>query len=177
MSSSTLYRIYKTTSSTINEYRNSHGSAPPVWEVAHKDGLKRPSGSYYMFDQEEFRAICGQYQNLNLPEGIRFALLFCCDGALVERGFLGKAADLSLEAYEYLLSSPHWGSEKVNHWKLISEDFRSAKLDKRCLGIGLGCTSVCDPWEWWPDDSIETFNVFDELPVIDSTQQESSDSA
>lgn len=166
MSSSTLYEVFKTTARPINKYRNGHGSAPPVWGYLGGEYL---GWDGYMFSRD-MGPLWKLFYDQSVPSYLQFALGFTFDGALLDPSKLKQCADWSEMTYEALLHSKHWGPDKVNHWHAIAEDLRNYKCDKRALGVGIGCTSVCDPWESWPNGEISKGEEFDMLKEMGSKQ-------
>ena len=161
MSSTALWEVYKTTAHVIAEYRNSHGSGPPIWAIM---------GTRYLGWDSPYRwednNLWGLYKKQEIPLQWRFALLLTCDGALIpaKKEYLEQAAGWCELVGKELEVDAIWGTSKVNHWAAIGKDIRNYKPKARVIGLGLGCTSVCDPWENWPKGEIsEYFDLFEEL--------------
>ena len=151
MSRTTIWNVYKTKATPRLELPNSWWTAPPLWDYlceTYLDGKKWIHG-----DVPELWEI---WKNKTVPDFLRCALLMTFDKAIVEIADLGQAA-------QYCGNTNSFLSERVDyglHWQSIADELVKAhhKHDKRCLGIGLGCTSVSDPW-WNYKKGVELFSV------------------
>jgi hypothetical protein len=141
MSSSTLYAVFRTTATRIAEYRNSYGTAPAIWGHMCEEYLHEDRSSW-LFGVRD-KGLWDLAKNPAVPEHLRLCHVFTFDHALVPRDCLGRMADALNLAYSDLIRRH---PNHVNHWQAIAADLRKAKVDRRALGIGLGCTSVADPW-------------------------------
>jgi len=140
MSCSTLYKVYKTKVSAYRQFRNGHGTAAVLWTYLCDKYL---NGAQWYLERDSNR-LWALYNNMVVPEHMRFGLMATFDNAIIEVSDLAKASDLAAMVYETI-----YDETKVNHWKELSHTYMDLckTKDKRIVGIGLGCTSVSDPWE------------------------------
>ncbi len=145
MSRTTLYRVYKTTATPIAEYGNSWGSAPALWNLIWSQHVERgePFPMWKILVGEGTR-LWRCAERADVPFHRRLALAFTFDNAIVRPSNTALVADALDKTHLEILSltQASW-----SHFAAIADGMRAAKIDKRCLGLGLGCTSVCDPWE------------------------------
>jgi hypothetical protein len=147
MSYTTLYSVYKTKVKVIEEYRNSHGSAPPVWEYVTQKYCGKPPDAYIFFAPWMEKVYRPETLS-KLPEHWRRVLLFLADGALIKDANLQQFSANCKSVFDELQAWPEWGGRIfVNHWAAIGIDFAKLRPNKRRIGVGIGCTSVSDPWE------------------------------
>jgi len=145
MSYSTLYLVFKTRTKIINEYRNGHGTAPPLWDLLCEKHLHKEP--HYWLVNEDPKELWALYENSSVPLYRRFTLFMTFDRAVVDRPDFQRAVECCQKLYQEIKNTK---PNMVNHWQSIADDIKNiGKIDHRALGIGLGCTSVCDPWEEW----------------------------
>lgn len=167
MSYSTLYKVYKTKAVSYREFRNGHGTAAVLWTYLCNKYL---NGAQWYLERDSNR-LWALYNNLDVPEHMRFGLMVTFDNAVVEMQDLAKASDLAAMVYDTI-----YDESKVNHWRDLSHAYMdlSKYKDKRIVGIGLGCTSVSDPWENF--DARTPFSVMRELestrPAVAAEQEQ-----
>lgn len=153
MSSSSLYRVYRTKARYLAEYRNSHGTAPVIWGHLTERFLNKP---FSMFD--DLTSLWGLARDTRVPRTLRIVHAFCCDDAFCPVDRISELADACEVTYVATLKAGY-----VNHWQSIADDLRTHKAKSRQIGISLGCTSVCDEWEYYKGSS-----GFDMMSYIDS---------
>jgi len=143
MSTSTLYKVYKTTRTEIADYRNGHGSAPPVWDwlSSHFLGIQ---GYYGAGDK-----LWALAKDERVPLNVRLCHAFTFDYAVVPPKHFGLMGEACAEMNRILEEWPQW-KNCVNHWGAFSDLFNTLKVTKRCIGVGMRCTSVCDVWDNYP---------------------------
>lgn len=115
----------------LRELRNSHGSAPVVWnEIAkHYLGLKDLE---YIFHDE---AVWPLYKRADMPSHHRNVLLMTYDRAMVLKpNYKQAAADIRAFLADFPVNL-----DRVNHWPSIADLFDS---DPDCPAIGFYMTSV-----------------------------------
>lgn len=188
MSYSTLYKVYKTRAVEITEYRNSHGTAPPLWSWLTSKFLSQNQVDCYYnclpgshWGSGDLRPLWDLARNPRVPYHFRICHAFtfdyaCCPPEKVK--LLANCCDL---VDEEISKWPFWANS-VNHWGRISETLSVLKLDKRCMGVSLDGTSVSNIWtdeyrrrsrkESLPWDCIKY--VPKDLPVPKAEQVESS---
>jgi hypothetical protein len=155
MSCSTLYKVYKTKVVSVERFKNGHGTAAVLWGHLCEKYLNMERHSWLMGDCKNLWAL---YNNPNIPEHLRFALMATFDDGVVELCDMQRAADYALATYETIHEK-----DMVNHWLHLSAAYSRhvGAKDRRCVGLGLGCTSVSDPWEDF--ESRKPFSIMREL--------------
>ncbi len=151
MSTSALHRVYRTTATEFKEFRNGHGSGPPVWGHILRVYLGRDEFSWFASDNEP---LWGLVYDDKVPDYLRLCLAFTCDRAIcpIDRlvEFAGHCRSTAIATHN---------PERVNHWDAIADAIENHKSKVRQLGVGLGCTSVCDPWYEY-DKTQEAWDIF-----------------
>jgi hypothetical protein len=145
MSYTSLYKVYKTKRIEIEEFRNSHGSAPPVWEYL----AETQFGLRYYNDINPMSLLWNLAYDKKVNLHVRLCHAFTFDYAYVSPEHFALMSDSAARMNVILEAWPKWAG-CVNHWGLISETFKNLKVDKRCIGIGMRGTSVCDVWDNYP---------------------------
>lgn len=157
MSTTDVYRLYKTKVTTVSEHKNSWHSAPVVWNaLADKYlGTKRP-----MVDVNAMEAVWNLDEDprLSLPE--RFVLLMTFDHAFCETDHLLRGAELIRDWVE---ASNTYDS----HWPAIARDFVSVEQnpDHRLRGVCIRHSSVGEHWNWsnFKQEAEPAWGVFESL--------------
>jgi hypothetical protein len=157
MSTTTVYSLFKTKVSCLNELRNGHGSGPPVWDYI---SLKCTGEKFPMFDPVKSKAFWELWKDKRLNEEEKAVLLSTFDSAYVEAEHLDKFADACRNVHKRIIEDTPW---TWSHWELIAGEANALgiSLDRRCLGLCIGCTSVSDPWEGF--DNCEPWGVYGEI--------------
>jgi hypothetical protein len=141
MSCTSVYAVYKTKATCIKELKNGWGSGPAVWDYISLKctGERMPSFG----DNKEFWKL---WKSDKLTTNEKAVLLSTYDMAFVEVDRLKEFSEACHCLHEKIISDTHW---KWNHFDSIGDSALelSKNHDRRCLGLGIGCTSVCDPWE------------------------------
>jgi len=157
----------------IKELRNSHGSAPPVWDsMCQKYFGTEPHG--YMHNGT-LDLLWPRYKDLSIPEHQRAVLMMTYDKCYVaKKNFKRAASDIR----KFLTDFPPIEGN-VNHWDEIAKIYES---DPDADGIGLHCTSVSEnPFEGeWNEenedyellDADEIFEIYAELNSLTNTTGE-----
>lgn len=141
MSTSALCAVFKTKAVELAEYRNGWGTGPLIWDYLSKCYLD--SKGWHTAGDELWRLS----KDESVPFSLRAAHVMTFDQALVRPGDLQSFGCLIEEAATVLSD---WNPDYVNHFAAIASDLKSARLDRRALGVGLCCTSVSDAWRSWP---------------------------
>lgn len=167
MSSSRLYKVYKTKAVRVDSFQNGHGTASVLWRYMCKNYLNKEEHSWLMGDSEDLWEL---YNNLSVPVHMRFALMVTFDNGIVELRDAQKAADYSLATFETI-----YQKDVVNHWLALSGSYARyvGAKDRRCVGLALGCTSVHDPWS----DDFESRKPFSIMLELDKQTPSAADSA
>ena len=143
MSYTSLYKVFKTKRVEIAEFRNGHGSGPPVWDYLTKTYLGE---SYWFSAGDKLWALA---RDKRVPLDIRMAHAFTFDYAIVLPEHFTRMSEACATMNRTLEAWPGW-KDCVNHWGAFSELFKTLKVGKRCQGVGMRCTSVCDVWDSYP---------------------------
>lgn len=137
------------------ELRNSHGSAPVIWNaLAQKYCGARPFGYFEVLDR-----LWPLYKDPSLPIAHRAVLMMTFDTAYVLRKDYARAAT---DIRQFLQDFPQ-ATGYVNHWPTIADLYES---DPKIPAIGIYQTSVSEnPFKdhrgrnRWS----QTYSIYDEL--------------
>lgn len=153
---------------TLEELRNSHGSAPAVWGHIHKKYFSHIEYAHQAWSDEGFWAL---QEDPRLSDCERATFMLTFDRAYVRREDFIWASE-QIEAFVALNTIP---PNHVNHWPRIAAIFRE-KADSDIPAIGFWMTSVTenlfegpydeDKDEYGPGDWKTTFDVFDAFQDI-----------
>lgn len=134
----------------FEELRNSHGSAPPIWNAMCKKYYGTDDNAY-MFDGT-LDKLWPRWEDLSIPEYQRAVLMMTYDRAYVAKKDYGRAAaDIKKFLDEFPIPAGF-----ANHWPRIQEIFES---DPDIPGIGLYCTSVSeDPFQGPYNEEAEEYD-------------------
>jgi hypothetical protein len=163
MSSTSLYAVYKTKANHLSEYRNGHGSGPAIWDyISEKCFGER----FNMFDTEKEEKFWALWKDPRLTRNEKAVLLSTYDGAIVEKEFLEEFAAACKEVHQLIIENTRWD---WNHFKDIGESVSMyfSKLDYRCLGVGIGCTSISDPWEYCAKGDLSVWGVYESIDNLE----------
>jgi hypothetical protein len=164
MSYASLYEIYKTKKVETAEYANGNGSAPPVWDYLcshylNVEGIYMLSNKQPLWDLSRDRAV---------PLNVRLCHAFTFDYAVVSPEHFSLMSEACADMQHILKLWPEW-TNNVTHWGLFSEFFKTLKVDRRCLGIGMRVTSICDVWDEYPKRGKDRmFNCVEEVLAHDN---------
>lgn len=137
MSTSDIYRVYRTTARHVAEFRNGWGSAPILWGFLNQKYLGKDR--YSMFgDQKDLWALV---RDDRVPRCLRIAHAFTFDRSVCPPDRIAELADACDETAKIVAYEQH-----VNHWADFATTLRAMKCKARQIGVGLSCTSVSDPW-------------------------------
>jgi hypothetical protein len=144
------------------EYRNSHGSAPYVWDAMSKFYLH-----WDFWGAKDAQPLWDLFDKKYIKKSQRAVLGMTFDRAIIKREHFKEAAD---DIISFLSNFPP-DPEDVNHWPSIVT--RLMQLESTAQGniaIGFHMTSVSEnPLVKWDDDAeegklVETlWDVYDEL--------------
>ena len=148
----------------VEELRNSHGSAPLVWNEIAKKYLGCRDFAY--MHEGTTKRLWPLWKHLGIPKAHRAVLMMTYDHAYVKREDYQRAAE---DIRTFLADFP-MPAERANHWPRIAEIF-AGKPDVPAIGFNM--TSVtCDLWvgewdegkeEYGPFDWAEAFDVYAEI--------------
>jgi hypothetical protein len=186
MSHSTLWACYRTKVVRLAEYRNGHGSAPPIWDLLWstyvEQGMKLP-----LMREERLRELWALGTDPKVAEHHRLALQFTFDRCVVPSSLWQTMATALRTCHSEIVGRPlRWaplyiGAKEseptawewshlpaiARHLETLADpslipvcDSDCTGCDKsrarryfvqvvrpRAIGVGLGCTSVSDPFE------------------------------
>jgi len=142
MSYTSVYEVFKTKANCLTELHNGHGSGPAIWDyVSLKcNGVKLP-----MFGKLD--AFWRLWKDQRLDKDEKACLLSTYDYAVVEKKYLFEFAKACHRIHDKIISETEW---TWNHFSNIGDTATKLydKHDHRSFGLGIGCTSVSDPWEF-----------------------------
>jgi hypothetical protein len=143
MSSSTLYRVYRTKTVAWARYRGSAGTGTVLWQYMAERYLRRELGWL-----DEMQEVWDLSLDPRVPRPWRMALEFTFDRWVCPPSLLASLAEACTEVGDTITQ---WKPTWLNHWSAMGGALQNvaARTDSRWLGVGLGCTSICDPWEEW----------------------------
>ena len=148
MSYTSLYKVFKTKRVELAEFRNSQGSAPPVWGWLTEKFL--PGTGYWFSNCDSLWKLA---LDKRVPLDVRLCHAFTFDYAVVLPEHFERMSQACAEMNNVLNEWPKWHN-CVNHWGAFSEFFKTCKVQhkitKRRFGIGMRCTSVTDMWDDYP---------------------------
>lgn len=130
----------------FEELRNSHGSAPVIWDAMMK---KYIGGEHWLTGNID--KLWKLWERCDIPIYLRAVLMMTFDRAyVIKKDYEEAAKHIRLFLNDY---PPE--SNKVNHWPRIAEIFES---NPDIPAIGLYCTSVSeDPFEGEYDEEKEEY--------------------
>lgn len=160
MSYTSVYELYKTKVNCISELRNGHGSGPAIWDYISQ---KLYGEKFNMFDDEKFWS---SYKDLRLSRDEKAVLLATYDKAFIEVGHLKEFASACKKLHALIIYKTQW---EWGHFEAIGDiaEKLHEKHDSRCLGLAIGCTSVCDIWEQESPKNIESWGVYTQLEAME----------
>lgn len=154
------------------ELRNSHGSAPVVWNVMCQKYLGAKEFTYGLYDSLD--KLWPKYKDLSIPEHHRAVLMMTYDLAYVEKKNFQRAAR---DIRQFLKDFPP-KQGYVNHWSKIAKVYES---DPDCEAIGIHQTSVSDnPFEGeWNEENGDydlidwgqTYEIYREIDALKSASE------
>lgn len=155
MSYTSLYAIYKTKAVCIKELQNGWGTGPSVWDYI----SVKCNGDHFNIhgDDDKFWDL---WKDSRLSDDERAVLLSTYDYAFVEVRYLEEFSKACKVVHPKIIDKTRWS---WSHFEKIGECAAALykKHDYRCLGLGIGCTSVCDPWEFWKPEQNKSWGVYD----------------
>lgn len=168
MSCTTVYEIYKTKASAIKELRNSHGSGPAIWNYI---SLKCTGKKFQWYPEEETKKFWPLWKSPLLNDSERAVLLCTYDMGYVEINKLYEFSAACFELHKKIIGKTDW---TWSHFEAIGNEAVGlyAKHDHRCLGLGVGCTSVSDPWEFWKPKDDKAWRVYETIDALHSATDE-----
>jgi|GEM_PF-921461 len=168
MSYTTIKAIYPNDrTEDLTEMRNSHGSAPPVWEAM--AGRYLGVTEAYSYPQKGWMQLGDELWNLwkrtDIPEAHRLVFMLTFDRAYVARkDYARMAAAIHTFLHDF---PPKPGC--VNHWEVIAHLLES---NPDIPGIGLYCTSVSeDPFAGVWNEEKEDYDPPDWSQIYDLCEQ------
>ena len=153
MSTSDLYRVYRTRATHVAEMQNGWGTGPVVWRHLVIRFLGRDPHDYLRDNDQELYRLAFDPR---VPRPLRLAQAFCADLAFCPFARLEEFADACRAVYDMTSNG-----RQVNHWATIASLLRGLRKQPRQLGVALSCTSICDPWlHWRPQRTGKPWDIF-----------------
>jgi hypothetical protein len=157
MSTSDLYRLYRTKATHFAEFRNGWGSAPILWGHLCVTYLGREFHGWGGLTGNDQKPLWDLVHNKKVPECVRIAHAFTMDYSYCPVARIKDAADMFSHVGQIVVHENY-----VNHWPAFAESLRVHKAKSRQLGVALSCTSVSDPWcQWTPEK--KPWDIFEVL--------------
>ena len=156
MSTTNIYELFKTKVNCIDELRNGHGSGPAIWNYISEKLYRK---QFNLMDDKEFWL---SYKDKRLNDNEKAVLLSTYDRAFIEVDRLHEFAEACKEVHKKIIETTDW---TWSHFEAIglAADNLYKEHDARCLGLAIGCTSVCDEWEQEKRADIETWGIYEEI--------------
>ena len=177
MSYSTLYLVFKTKARPIAEYHNGWGTGPAAWTLMSMVACgKDESMPPYIGGEEAQKEFWHRLYSPNLTDAQRLGILLTYDGSIIEPNGLAQASVMCRQFHRDILAKTHW---TWSHFGAIGEtlaELANKGVDKRSIGVGLNCTSVCDVWQEYnylkgkPKKPL--WGIFGELGAVKSRSKE-----
>jgi hypothetical protein len=160
MSYSTLYEIYKTKIIDIGEFKNGHGSGPPVWDYLWVNYL---NGRHFGWSSAaSMQPLWDLAEVSRIPVHLRLCLAFTFDNAYCPMERLPELVEACERTHAAIAE---FDPAITNHWGVFADTLRKNRFPKRCLGAGLNCTSLEDSWSEWlcypPDKRPVLHSIFE----------------
>jgi len=161
MSSTSVYAIYKTKASHIDEYHNGHGSGPAIWDYI---SMKLTGQEFQMFG-DDLDSFWKSWKDKRLSRNEKAVLLSTYDNAVIEIKYMEEFSKACIEVHNLINNGSKW---TWNHFSDIGKTANKLafKHDHRCIGFGIGCTSICDPWEFWDPKQGKPWGVYETIESI-----------
>lgn len=141
MSHTTLWKVYKTTCSEIEEYGNAWLSAPPLWDLLWKEYIN-PTTMW--ISSKDLSVLWKLSNDLRVPYYLRIAHTMTFDRAIIKQKNFYEVCNALISVDTELKFKGYCSN---SHWAAIANKIYELRLDKKALGVGLGSTSVEDSWE------------------------------
>ena len=161
MSYSSLYKVFKKSSSCIEEYKNGYGTGPMIWDYL-RDRINLGSRWSSGYNDTALWALA---RDPKVPLHLRLCHVFTFDHAYCPFDKLGAMADALEMAHEDICKE----SSTWTHFKEIAGDMRKVKNQRYLRGVGLNCTSVANVWCDWNPSKGTPFDCYEYVTVLDAT--------
>ena len=161
MSTTSVYELFNTKVNCVAELRNGHGSGPAIWGyIANKLYRK----DFYQMNDKEFWL---SYKDDRLDCDEKAVLLSTYDNAFVEVDNLAEFAGSCRKVHKLIVATTTWD---WSHFEDIGNaaEIMHKKHDRRCKGLAIGCTSVCDIWEQESPKNIKSWGVYEYIKSMKS---------
>ena len=125
MSTSNLYKLYKTKTRKIAEFQNGWGSAPALWSYLCVKFLNWQDSAWLINSGEKLRPLWNLVLNPNVPTCLRIAHAFTFDKSACP---IIKIPDL-IKACQETYTITHKDGY-ANHWGNIARTLTNTKVDE-----------------------------------------------
>lgn len=141
MSSTSVNIVFKTRARWITDLHNGHGSGQAIWDYINTKINGEPLPM--LGNVENFWPL---WKSDCLSREEKAVLLSSYDWAVVEKDHLLEFSEACKKVHPMIIDTTNW---TWSHWGSIGivAKAKSEKIDHRAIGLGVGCTSVCDEWE------------------------------
>lgn len=161
MSYTTLYAVFKTKASEIVDLRNSWGSGPAIWDYV----ALKCTGKKLSLISTDLKWFWKLWESEKIDDDVRACLLSTYDYAVVEVDRLLDFEKSCQLVYQKIIAETAW---TWNHfWSIgIAAGKLAKKHDHRCIGMGIGCTSVSDPWKSFDPEKNKIWGIYKSIDKI-----------
>jgi len=126
----------------------------------------------WLWAGNELWSLADSIYSLKVPRELRLVHAFSLDRAVCPINKIEDLANCCEKAYEVIFKKE---PTHINHWKRLADELRNIKPNKKSLGIGLSCSSVCDPWiDWNGNDMDRLWDIFSMVDAIEILEQKIS---
>lgn len=153
MSSTVLYKVYKTKATADAEWHNSWLSAPLLWDYLCKRYISQDAN--WLFGNDKLWALASDPR---VPVDLRLAHAFTFDGAVCPPSKLRRLSTALTNAGAVVSAE----TDKPSHWPSIARrlSILAATPNKRLAGVALTSTTVSDNWIEWAPSQREPWDIF-----------------
>jgi hypothetical protein len=160
LSTSDLYLLNSKSVRHIAEFRNGWGSGPMAWD--HLAAKYIPEKPLFALDEAHMTKVWALFEDPRLARHERIALALTFDRSFVAVGDLKAAGEACAR-----FGAECEAARRVNHWPAIGAALlmtAGGRIGPHARGVGLSCTSVCDPWaDATPAQLANAWSIFEHL--------------
>ena len=153
MSHTSVYALYKTKVTCLEQLKNSHGSGPAIWDYI---SVKLRGRNFDMFNDDGFWPL---WKDMRLSDNERAVLLSTYDCSYVEIDHLQQFSEACSELHNLIVETTRWTWNHFGDIARIASELADHH-DYRCKGLAIGCTSVCDIWEARDISGIDAWGIY-----------------
>lgn len=174
MSYSTMLLIYPGDKCvTFVEYKNSHGTAPVVWDIFSEKYWKKEKHAWLLTSGDELQEFWSLFNDKTIPSEHRAVFGMTFDRAAIYRKDFSRARNDILKFIDDFKDYPGF-FVGVNHWPAVVSDLVKAEFGTGAPAVGIHCTSVSEnPFMEFDTETEEykirtdIFDLYAELDKLD----------